>query len=100
MVKLLVVGYVKNNRFYMMCLNTDILVVADSYEEAKKKMMDAIASYFLTFKHEEILAGKYKRSAPSKYWLRYYLAAIRISLMNFSKLNIKYNVNEDRLSFA
>ena len=100
MIKLVLVGYVKNNRFYVMCLNTDILVVADSFEEAKRKMVDALISYFDTFNHEEILAGKYKRNAPAKFWIKYYLAAIKFSIINFSRLNAEYDINGDHLSFA
>jgi hypothetical protein len=100
MIKLSLIGYVKNNRFYMMCLNTDILVVADSFEEAKKKIIDALVSYLSTFTHEEILEGKYIRKAPAKYWIKYLVAAIKLSIINFSKLSAEYDVNGERLSFA
>lgn len=99
MVDLLVVGYVKNNRFYMMCLNTAILVIADSFEEAKKKMIYTLISYFETFSRAEILGGKYIRKTPTKYWIKYCLAAIKFSVINFSRLNVKYNINENHLSF-
>lgn len=100
MIKLSLIGYVKNNRFYMMCLDTDILVVADSFEEAKKKIIDALVSYLGTFTHEEILAGKYIRKAPIKYRVKYAIAAIKLSIINLSKLNVEYDVNGERLSFA
>ena len=100
MIELLLVGYVKNNRFYIMCLSTDILVVADSYEEAKTKMINALVSYLSTFTHEELLAGEYIRKAPFKYWIKYSIAAIKISIMNFNKLTAKYDVNLEHFSFA
>lgn len=100
MIKLSLIGYVKNNRFYVMCLDTDILVVADSFEEAKRKIIDALISYLSTFTHEEISAGKYIRKAPLKYWIKYAMAAIKLSVINFSKLRANYDVNGEHLSFA
>ena len=99
MVDLLVIGYVKNYRFYMKCLTTDILVIADSLEEAKKKMINTLTSYFETFSHAEILAGKYIRKASIKYWIKYSLAAIKLSTINLSRLSIKFNINENDLNF-
>ncbi|MEJ2613797.1 MAG: hypothetical protein P8Z35_02470 [Ignavibacteriaceae bacterium] len=99
MIDLLVVGYVKNYRFYMKCLNTDVLVIADSFEEAKKRMIYTLILYFANFSHAEILAGKYIRKASIKYWIKYSLAAIRLSMINFSRLNVKYNINENNLRF-
>ena len=66
MVDLLVVSYIKNYRIYMRCLNIDILVIADSFEEAKKRMIHTLISYLETFSHAEILAGEYIRKAPAK----------------------------------
>jgi hypothetical protein len=83
-----------------MCLSTDILVIADSFKEAKKKMMHTLISYFETFSHAEILAGKYIRKTPIKYWIKYGLVTIKLSLINFSRLNIKYNIIERNLSFT
>ena len=100
MVNLLVIGYIKNNRFYMMCLNTDILVIADSFEEAKIRMIHTLISYFETFSQAEILEGKYIRKTPVKYWIRYAFAAIKLSVVNFSRLSVKYNINENYLSFT
>lgn len=100
MIKLLLVGYIKNNRFYIMSLDTDIMVVADSFEEAKKKMVDALISYFNTFSNEEIIAGKYIRKAPFKYRFKYLMAAIKLSILAFSKLNANYDINGEHLSFA
>ena len=100
MVDLLFVGYVKNYRFYMKCLTTDIMVIADSFEEAKKRMINTLFSYFETFSNSEILAGKYIRKAPAKYWIKYGLAAIKLPIINFSRLNIKYYVNEENMSFT
>ena len=100
MVDLLVIVYVKNNRFYMMCLTTDILVIADSFEEAKKRMINTLFSYFETFSHTEILGGKYIRKTPAKYWIKYVMAAIKLPIINFSRLNVKYNINEKNLSFT
>ena len=100
MVDLLVIGYVKNYRFYMKCLTTDILVIADSLEEAKKKMINTLTSYFETFSHAEILAGVYIRKTPTKYWIKYGLAAIKLSLINFRRLKVEYNINENNLNFT
>lgn len=100
MVDLLFVSYVKNYRFYIKCLTTDVLVIADSFEDAKKKMINTLISYFETFSNDELLAGKYIRKAPIKYWIEYILAAIKLSMINFSRLYIKYNINQKNLNFT
>ena len=100
MIKLSIVGYIKNNRFYLMCLDTDILVVADSFEEAKQKMLNALISYLRTFTHKEILDGRYIRRAPLKFWMKYYLGEFLSSLINLSRLKAKYDVKEENLRFA
>ena len=100
MVDLLVVSYIKNYRIYMRCLNIDILVIADSFEEAKKRMIHTLISYLETFSHAEILAGEYIRKTPTKYWIKYGLAAIKLSLINFRRLKVEYNINENNLNFT
>lgn len=96
-------AFVKDNRFNMICLETDIAVVADSFEELKLKMVDATISYFKTFTDEEILAGKYLRKAPLKYRFLYKvrnISAILEAIKNYNSEKAYYDNNSEHLRFA
>ena len=99
-VKLHVLSYVKKNRFYLICLETDIMTVADSFEEGKNKMQDALLSYFKTFTLKELEADKYIRKAPLKYRIMTLLLKFDIHFESASKINRNYNIRGKELSFA
>lgn len=95
--------YVENNRFYMICLDTDIAVVADSFEQLKIKMADATISYFKTFTDEEILIGKYIRKSPLRYRFFYQMQNIIVLvewIKNFTSRKAYYDNNSEHLRFA
>lgn len=96
-------AFVKDRRFYMICLETDIAVVADSFEQLQYKMSDAIISYFNTFSAEEIEAGKYIRKAPRKYRIIYrtkQLLSFVENVRNFTSKKAYYDNHSEHLRFA
>jgi hypothetical protein len=96
-------AYVHNNRFYMICLDTDIAVVADSFNQLLSKMEEATLSYFKSFKDEEILAGKYIRKAPLKYRVLYKVQSVVVFIQwirNYNSKKAYYDNSSGHLRFA
>ena len=99
-----VIGFIKNNRFHLFCLETDIAVVADSLAEAKQKMSDAVTVYFKSFSDEELAAKAYIRKAPLRYRIlfnrvKYVRKFIRL-FKNLSSYTANYDKNTEHLRFA
>ncbi len=66
-ISLRVVGFSRKGEQYFLCLDTDVAVRGDSVENAKRKMVDALRSYFETFTEEEMERGEYLRYSPLRY---------------------------------
>jgi hypothetical protein len=59
----------KENRWGMICLETNIAVMADTKDELHRKMRDAVTIYLGSFSLSELTARRYDRSAPLQYHL-------------------------------
>lgn len=66
-IELRVIGFHRHNTVHLLCLDTDIAVRANSIEEAKRKMVDAMTCYLTSFSKEEIVQGKFLRYSPARY---------------------------------
>jgi len=70
-------GHSVNNKPYIgVCVDLNIAVQADSPDELKKKMGDAIVSYFeavLDTDDRQSVPGLIRRKAPMRDWVIYYL---------------------------
>jgi hypothetical protein len=70
-------GYrLKNQPYTGVCIDLNIAVQADSQDELKKKMNDAIVSYFeavLNTDDKQSIAPLIRRRAPLRDWVIYYL---------------------------
>ena len=98
-----VVGHKKNGKYFAICLETDIAIQADSRQEVKSKMKDALSSYFKSFKSEEIGAGEFIRKAPIRYRFEWYiLVFIHFTRRVFhsTAFQINYEPNSRQLSIA
>ena len=80
-VPLRVIGFVRDGNFQMICIDTDVAISAKSEEEAKRKLVDALVSYFKTFSNEELESGLFWRRAPLTFFLLWYFSLTR----NFAK---------------
>lgn len=83
-----VISYLKNDNYYAICLDTDIMVHGNSSLEVKSKMIDAIKVYMRSFSKEEIKQGKYIRKAPLRYFLK-----LRYFVLSFAFHQFKGSIN-------
>jgi len=99
-----VVAFVQDNRFHLLCLETDIAVVGDSLHEAKQKISDALIAYFKSFSDDEIINGNYLRKAPMRYRFLFTISKYVYNIMqifkNLSSFTVNYDKNSEHLSFA
>lgn len=101
LIRLRVFGFSRKGQYYLLCLDTDIAVRADSLEEAKKKMIDALGSYLETFSQKEISQARYVRYSPIRYRIAWYLGmAAGFMRQLVQSLNASYNPNSGQLRFA
>jgi hypothetical protein len=102
-IALRVMAHKKNGIYFAICLETDVAVQADSVQEVKSKMRDALLSYFKSFESKEIEAGEYIRLAPLHYRIRWnaiYIVRFSGQLLRSMIFNINYNPSSRHLSFA
>jgi hypothetical protein len=102
-IRLRVMGFVREDEFQLICLDTDIVVSAKSIDEAKKKMGDAIVSYFKTFSGEEIEQGLFIRKAPMRYFILWRIGSamgFAISIVYFFSSIAKYDPDSQSLKLA
>lgn len=91
-----------NNKIYMVCLETNIIVRADNIESAKVKMVNSLISYLATFKEQELLDGKYIRKAPTKYFVKWHLTIFLYKVFKLIKsaYTAEYNPHSKDLQLA
>ena len=70
-IALRMVAFGDGGRLHMICLETDIMVVGESWDSLRQKMKDATLLYFQSFSLEQLRAGAYIRKAPFKYQLEW-----------------------------
>lgn len=83
-----VISYVKDDHYYAICLDTDIVVQGKSLIEVKNKIIDAVTVYMRSFNEKEIEQEKFIRKAPLKYFFRLWLFALQ-----FTFYQIKGSIN-------
>lgn len=86
----------------MMCLDTDILVEADSWDNLIQKMEDATILYLRSFSDSELAQGAYIRKAPVSYQLRWVLVKTLMVLFHWLSGPRKaiYDPQSSHLRFA
>ncbi len=101
-IPLRVVAFQENDKIYMVCLDTNVIVRSHSLESAKRKMIEALVSYFNTFKEQEVLEGKYLRKAPKKYFISWHLYTVlnKVFKMIKTTCNMQYNPHSKDLQLA
>ena len=92
----------KGDKWYMLSLDTNIAVRANSWEELTDKMKDATVLYFESFTPQELTAGKWIRKAPRKFWLAWRFKHSFIRAMNLlnGPLEADYDPVTSRMRFA
>ena len=70
-IHLRIVGRKSGDRFFAICLETDIAVQGHSLAEVEHKMRDALLAYFKSFDIDEIMRGEFIRKAPLVYRARW-----------------------------
>ena len=68
-ISLRVIGFSRKGSIHFLCLDTDVAVRGNSVEDAKRKMVDALRSYFETFTEKEMEQGEFIRYSPLRYRL-------------------------------
>jgi hypothetical protein len=102
-IPLRVIGFVRNGEFQLICLDTDIAVVAQSPEEGKSKMKDALTSYFKTFSKDEIKEGLFLRRAPFRYFMLWHVlsvVSIAVQFVYFFSSTANYDQDTHTLKLA
>jgi hypothetical protein len=86
----------------MICLDTDIMVEADSWDNLTRKMEDATILYLRSFSDEELETGAYIRKAPLSYQIRWELVRALMTLFHWLSSPSKaiYDPQSSRLRFA
>ena len=100
-ITLRVIGFTRKSGYHFLCLDTDIAVRGDSIEDTKRKMVDALRSYFETFTEEEMERGKFIRYSPFRYrvlWRVGMFAGFLRRLMQ--TFNTTYDPHSGQLRFA
>ncbi len=99
-----ILGYQKDNLFYMINLDTGILVCGKDIEESIAKLKDALTVYFISFSSEEIAQQKYIRKAPIKYRLMFWSTLLKFVAHKFKgalfSYNAEYDSNNHNIKFA
>jgi len=102
-IALRVMAHKKDGEYFAICLETDVAVQANSIQEMKSKMRDAMLSYFKSFEPEEIEAGEYIRMAPLHYRIRWntiYIIHFAGQLLRSMIFNVNYDPSSRHLRFA
>lgn len=99
-ITLRVIGFSRKGIVHFLCLETDIAVRGDSVEDAKRKMIDALRSYFETFSEEEMQQGDFIRSSPLRYHMMWRVGMFAGFLRRLMTYNTTYDPHSGQLRFA
>jgi len=67
------IGYLNDGKYYLICLDVDIVVRGELLTETFRKMDNALTMYLNSFTDAERKFGKHIRKAPFKYFFHYYI---------------------------
>ena len=103
-IPLRVIGYHYADKVQLVCIDTDIVVQAASFEDGKDKIKNALTSYFNSFSKDEIKSGAYIRKSPMRYQIIWKIG-LTLSFIDYLKNNTtsfiaNYDTKSGRLRLA
>jgi len=103
-IRLRIIGFARRGKYYGICLETYNVVRADSFQEVKMKMKDALTLYLRSFTEEELSTGSYLRPAPIQYRALWVLAMVgllsRALIRRMSSFVADYDPHSENLRLA